>query len=65
MPKNRKDWEAENYAANTGREPETRFPDDPDWLYRGSKAEREDLEQRLGLGEEPVVIEGQEELFGG
>lgn len=60
----RRRWERENYSQNTGRPPETRFPDDPDWNYKGTKAEREALEERFGLGEEPVVIEGQEELFG-
>jgi hypothetical protein len=52
--------ERERYRENVGKEPETRFPDDPDWRYRGTKSEREELERRL---EEPVVIEGQEELF--
>jgi hypothetical protein len=41
----------------------TRYPDDPDWRYRGEKSEREELERRLGVLEEPVKIEGQEELF--
>lgn len=63
MVKSRKDWEAESYSENTGHAPETRFPDDPDWNYRGTKTEREELERRFGLTEEPIVIEGQEELF--
>lgn len=58
----KKPREQELYEKEFGREPETRFPDDPDWNYRGSKAEREEMEQRFGFGEEPVVIEGQEEL---
>lgn len=51
------------YEENTGRKPVTRYPDDPDWRYRGEKSEREELERRLGVLEEPVKIEGQEELF--
>jgi hypothetical protein len=46
----------EKYTRNVGHPPITRFPDDPDWNYRGGKVEREKLE-------EPVVIEGQERLF--
>jgi len=42
-------------------------PDRWQWEYRGTKAERERLRQELDLVEdepdEPVVIEGQEELF--
>jgi len=59
----RRRWEREQYKKNRGRDPETRFPEDPDWQYRGSKAEREAMEERFGFKEEPVVIEGQEELF--
>lgn len=45
--------EAERYRENVGRDPVTRFPDDPDWRYRGTKEEREELERRvLGEGEE-------------
>lgn len=47
---------------------ETRFPDDPDWKYRGRKDEKDDLLDRFGLRDEelpPAVIEGQEELFDG
>lgn len=47
--------------------PPANLPDDhPDrwqWDYRGTKAEREALVERLDLGEAPVVIEGQEEMF--
>ena len=54
------------YEKEMGR-PAARLPDDhPDawqWDYRGTKAEREEMIDRLGLGDEPVVIEGQEELF--
>ena len=52
------------YRELTGKEPETRYPDDPDWRYKGSKREREELEERMGIGDDdvPVVIEGQEEL---
>ena len=56
----------ELYTKDTGHEPETRFPDDPDWNYKGTKQEREELAQRIGIIEDddlPVVIEGQEELF--
>ena len=64
----RRRWERENYTQNTGRDGEARFPDDPDWNYRGTKAERDALGKRFHLGEEddeaPVVIDGQEELFG-
>jgi len=57
--------EEELYAKEMGREPVTRFPDDPDWTYKGSKGEREELAQRIGIigDDAPVVIEGQEELF--
>lgn len=55
--------EEELYEQLTGKKPETRFPDDPDWRYRGTKREREELEDRFNLGEEISVIEGQEELF--
>lgn len=44
---------------------ETRFPDDPDWLYRGRKEDKESMIDRHGLADElppAVVIEGQEEL---
>ena len=60
------------YEAEMGRPP-TRLPDDhPDawqWAYRGTKAERETMLERLGglcpeaPVDEPVVIDGQEELF--
>jgi hypothetical protein len=52
--------ETELYRENVGRDPETRFPDDPDWEYRGTKAEREELAERI---REEAVIEGQEALF--
>lgn len=44
---------------------ENRFPDDPDWRYRGRKEEKESMLDRHGLRDEelpPAVIEGQEEL---
>ena len=52
--------EADRYRENVGRDPETRFPDDPDWRYRGTKAEREELADRIF---EPVG-DDQESLFG-
>lgn len=56
------------YEAEMGRPP-ARLPDDHpyawQWEYRGTKAEREDMLERLELGkpEEPIVIAGQEEMF--
>lgn len=44
---------------------DTRFPDDPDWSYRGRKEEKESMIDRHGLRDEelpPAVIAGQEEL---
>lgn len=44
---------------------ETRFPDDPDWRYRGRKEEKEAMLDRHHLRDEelpPAVLEGQEEL---
>lgn len=55
--------EEERYERATGKRPETRFPDDPDWSYRGTKKEARELEDRFGLSEEISVIDGQEELF--
>lgn len=57
------------YQQATGRESETRFPDDPDWLYRGTPKERAELKRRFlqdtdDEDMEPDVIEGQEQLFG-
>lgn len=52
--------ETELYRENVGKEPETRFPDDPDWLYRGTKEEREELARRV-QGED--VHKDQESLF--
>jgi hypothetical protein len=49
------------YRENVGREPETRFPDDPDWLYRGTKDEREDLASRV-LADDDLNAD-QEPLF--
>jgi hypothetical protein len=51
---------AEEYRRATGKAPETRFPDDPDWFYRGTRAEREELRERMF--DAPVVIEGQQQL---
>lgn len=39
--------EKDLYRENVGREPVTRFPDDPDWVYRGTKAEREELAEKV------------------
>lgn len=55
------------YEKEMGRPP-TLLPDDhPDrwqWDYRGTKAEREELLDRLDLSDEaPVVLDGQEEMF--
>jgi hypothetical protein len=56
------------YEAEMGKAP-ARLPDEhPDawqWAYRGTKAERTELAETLGLGEQdaPVVIDGQEDLF--
>lgn len=52
------------YRELTGKDPKSRYPDDPDWKYKGSKREREELAERMGIGDDdgPVVIEGQEEL---
>jgi hypothetical protein len=53
------------YEENVGRPPVNRFEDDPDWLYRGTKKEREELKRSLGLlddEESTVLLEGQEEL---
>lgn len=58
------------YLQNVGK-PHANLPEDhPDhwqWEYRGTAAEREEMKIRLGLvePEDPVVIEGQEEMFGG
>jgi len=59
------------YEENVGKAPEALPDDHPDrwqWDYRGTKNEREALAEKLGLGDQdddvPVVIEGQEELFG-
>lgn len=60
--------ELERYREALGRDPEERFPDDPDWKYRGGKGELVELQRRHGLLDEddaPVKIEGQEELFDG
>lgn len=67
MSKEREEEIRERYRELTGREPEDRFPDDPDWKYKGGKGEYAELQRRLGFLEEddgPVKIEGQEELFG-
>lgn len=58
--------EEDLYREEVG-EPETRFPDDPDWRYRGGKKEFEELQRVLGLLKDegaPVKIDGQEDLFG-
>jgi hypothetical protein len=58
------------YERNVGHPPRNLPDDHPDrwqWEYRGTKAEREGLLERLGLPVEeelpPAVIDGQEELF--
>ena len=66
MSKTREEEIRERYRELTGREPEDRFPDDPDWQYRGGKGEFAELQRRMGLLDEedgPVKIDGQEELF--
>lgn len=60
----------ERYRKEVGRDARNLPEDHPDvwqWKYRGTKAEQEELLERLGLenGEAPTLIEGQEELFGG
>lgn len=50
------------YIRAVGHPPRNR-PDDPDWNYTGTKEEVEELKRRLGLSEEPEVIEGQESLL--
>lgn len=53
----------ELYEEATGKKPETRFPDDPDWLYRGRKEEKDEMLDRHGLRDGSLaIIEGQEEL---
>lgn len=42
--------QAAEYTKAVGHPPEN--TDDPDWLYRGTKKEREALRKRLGLPEE-------------
>jgi hypothetical protein len=59
MKKNKKDEELEAvYEKEMGKPPDNRYFDDPDWLYRGSKEEREELrrqvEQTFELDEEIV-----------
>lgn len=56
--------EEDLYTEATGREPETRYPDDPDWSYRGRKEEKDALGKKLGVVDDDVtgVIEGQQEL---
>lgn len=66
MPKRRDEEIIHDYQSSVGKPPETRFPDDPDWNYKGTKAEREELLGRLGLvddDEGPPLIKGQEELW--
>lgn len=50
----------ELYRESTGREPVTRFSDDPDWNYAGSSDEVEALRQRLDRIEDERVMRGQE-----
>lgn len=51
----------EAYEKAVGHPPRTLYPDDPDWKYTGSREEKRQPKERIGLGE-PAVIEGQEEL---
>ena len=56
----------ERYLAEVGKEPAVLPPDHPDlwqWEYRGTRAEREELAERVRLTEEPALIEGQESLL--
>lgn len=53
----------DEYRRNTGRDPVTRFPNDPDWEYEGSKKDREALEQRISMIEDERALRGQEVLF--
>lgn len=66
LSKTREEEIRERYRELTGRDPETLYPDDPDWNYKGGKGEYVELQRRLGLLEddEPVKIAGQDELFG-
>lgn len=67
-PRSNKTREEILYEEMLGRPAETRFPDDPDWLYRGGKKEFEERMRELGLLKDegsPVKIKGQEELFDG
>jgi len=56
----------ERYLAEVGKEPVVLSCDHPDlwqWEYRGTRAEREELAEMLGLAQEPALIEGQESLL--
>lgn len=58
MARDKDEEEIMRYRQNTGKDPVTRFPDDPDWLYRGTKDEREDLERRvLGDPEQDALFD--------
>jgi hypothetical protein len=49
------------YTRNVGHPPENR-EDDPDWNYRGTKEELEELKRKMGLSDEPEMIPGQMEI---
>lgn len=67
MPPRKDEKLAAEYEQEVGHPPRNLPDDHPDkwqWEYTGTKAEREELRERLGLPEEPpAVVEGQEELF--
>jgi hypothetical protein len=58
----RDDQLAQDYERNVGHPPRNIHATDPDWLYRGTPKEREDLRERIE-SEEAEVIDGQESLF--
>ena len=49
------------YERVVGHPPRNVHKDDPDWRYRGTKAERDELKERII--EEIPELEGQESLF--
>ena len=55
------DQRVAEYTRNVGHPPRNR-EDDPDWNYRGTREEIEELKRKLGLSDEPEIVPGQMEI---
>jgi hypothetical protein len=55
------DQQVAEYTRSVGHPPRNR-EDDPDWNYRGTKEELEELKRKMGLSDEPEMIPGQMEI---